>query len=142
MAHLINLWFKNYRDLEVSVSVHADGKLEITKDEIQTKVELRLREANIRPRKSIPASEIFDAPSLQVNLAVVGLACNIQIELQRFATWEAPDGSPGRNWVSTWEDATVGTHGNSRSSVMSHLDNLLDQFLNDYLRANQGRNEP
>jgi hypothetical protein len=36
----------------------------------------------------------------------------------------------------TWEKVSFGTHGNNTAFVMSTIDEMLDSFLNEYLKAN------
>jgi hypothetical protein len=49
-----------------------------------------------------------------------------------------PNGTTIHAMVSTWHHLTNGAHGYNRSSyVLSDVDDGMDRFLNDYLKANQ-----
>jgi hypothetical protein len=132
-----DLWVKNYRNLNVLISLE-DGvrKAGITEDTVRTKVELHLRQANIRPQTLRSISELSeDHQTLDVSVNVVGQAFGIEIGFLRNVVWTLPDGKIIRNFAATWNFGTTGT-GNS-SFILSSLDEVLDRFLNAYLKANQ-----
>ena len=133
-----DLWVKNCKDLSVAVFVKDNSKLGITKEEIRTKVELRLRQANIRPREDMGSSEkMYDIPSLQVSVITVDSAFNVDIDFVRYVTWALPNGEITGYWHPTWKNGWTGIHLHDRAYLLSQIDDLMDSFLNAYLKANQ-----
>jgi hypothetical protein len=140
---------KNYQDIHVEV-INYEGtpptaadypKLGLSTEELQTKIELRLRQANIRPQKTSPGM-----PTLKIFVMVYTAVYDIRLEFLQDTWWMTPMG-----WVHemrpTWEsNEAIGTRGNERAHLEAHLDRpqvlstidtLMDQFLNAYLKANQ-----
>ena len=130
------LWVTNYRNLAVVISLE-DGVSEVglTEDMVRTKVELRLRQANIRP--SARPVGINDPQTLLVSVSVVGQGFHIEIEFMRPVHWFLPDGTRADHMETVWIRGRTGTHASKPDFILSTIDKGLDQFLNAYLKANQ-----
>jgi hypothetical protein len=133
----LELWVENYRDLGLYVvfdNLDDDKKqLVIPREVLEARVEARLRQAHIRP---IPYHQGVD-PTLIVIVRVVGGAFSIQVGFYRNVVWTLPNGQTTGWPLDTWHEDVVGTHGNNRVSVLSKIDDVVNKFLNDYLKANQ-----
>lgn len=105
----------------------------LTDSAVQNRLELRLRAAGIKP-ETVP--KVPDFVALEVNVNVVGGAVNIQVSLIRAVTYSAGGRTFGK-LATTWQSSIAGTHGRKSAGILDVLDELLDKFLNEYLRANQ-----
>jgi hypothetical protein len=103
----------------------------LTTEKLRTKCELRLRQAGIEPIDSLGSSTY-----LYLNCNIVGAAYNIFLSLNRRVKFEVGDKTYNKDACSTWTSGTTGTHGWNGNNLIGELDNLLDLFLNDYLKAN------
>ncbi len=132
------LWVKDYKKLPILIEEIESNTLGVTKDSIRTKTELRLRQANIRPSDSASHAPPSDEYYLYVNIGLFDGAFVVQLEFQRSATWELPDGNLSRPLhLTTWSAVSFGRYGSSSTFIIEQLDGLLDKFLNAYLKANQ-----
>jgi hypothetical protein len=140
------LWVRNYKDLGLVVSVSKNALL--TEDAVRTKVELRLRQAGIRPVDLLhtqPSPGVLETlfsagqgQTLYINVTLVRQAFSINLDFQRDVSWTLPDGTVNDSVTTTWTSSgTTGLHGSSSGYVMDALNEQLDEFLNAYLKANQ-----
>src|SRR5436309_1786120 len=120
----------DYKNLGLSVETVEKNDLGLSTDRIHTRVELKFREANLTPREVKPPTNGF----LEVRVGVLGAAFQIRMEFRRPATWTLPNGEIVRGFATTWVDGTFGTHGKDISYVLDALDEIMDAFLNAYLR--------
>ena len=101
----------------------------LTKRELQTKCELRLRQAGIEP--------VADKDEyLSVKVDLVRGAYAMSVRLVRpilFRTNEIVYRKPG---AGTWKREIVGYHGGNARYIIEGLDSLLDDFISEYLKAN------
>ena len=107
--------------------------LGLTTERIRTRVELKLRSVQVVPVEIKGVVPYL----LSVKAQVVGGAFKIALEFSRNATWVLPDGKTVEQTAVVWSDGTFGTHGRSADYVLNALDEVLEEFLNTYLRANQ-----
>ncbi len=125
----------NYKYVAVGVErLTADEhKIGLTKDRIQTCVELRLRSAGLTPGNDSSKN----ATVLYVNINVQGDAFNIAVKYKRWVDFTTGDRRYG--YVATmWDADGAGTYGTLGAAfIMNSLDGLLDEFLNAYLKVNQ-----
>ena len=124
----------NYKYVAVGVErLTADEhKIGLTKDRIQTRVELRLRSAGLTPGKASSKNETY----LYVRVKLGGSAYSAAVEYKRQVVFITGN-RRYRYLATTWESASIGTHARSRVYIMNALDQNLDKFLNAYLKANQ-----
>ena len=107
-------------------------KAGLSKELVRAKVELQLRKNEIN---SNPISNLEDG-YLYINVNIVGSAYNVDVEFKRKVAYY----SKGRTYnaiASVWETGGTGTYGQDSSIILKNLSNLLDMFINDYLKANQ-----
>ncbi len=124
----------NYKYVTVLVEdVSADARsIGLTRDLIQTRVELRLRSAGLTPSKDITKNRVF----LYVQVNVQRDTFSTSVEYQRLV--ESPTGNRRyRYFATTWTSDNTGTHARDTASLMNALDQNLDKFLSAYLKANQ-----
>ena len=125
----------NYKHVAVLVEglTGADaGSMGLTKDRIQTRVELRLRSAGLIPGKASSKSKTY----LYVLIGVVRKAHSISVRYRRGVSFITGD-QQYRKSATTWNVASVGTHGGEAAYIINALDKYLDEFLNEYLKVNQ-----
>ncbi len=124
----------NYKYIAVVVEdLSADaGSIGLTKDRIQTRVELRLRSAGLTPGNDSSKNDAF----LYVFVSVEGAAVNISVQYQRWVDFTTGD-RRYRRLAATWQSASTGTHSRRAAFIINGLDRALDKFLNEYLKANQ-----
>ena len=124
----------NYKSVAVLVEeLSADARrIGLTKDRIQTRVELRLRSAGLTPGKDSSKNETY----LYVRVKLGGSAYSAAVEYKRQVVFITGN-RRYRYLATTWESASIGTHARSRVYIMNALDQQLDKFLNEYLKANQ-----
>jgi len=124
----------NYKSVAVLVEeLSADARrIGLTRDRIQTRVELRLRSAGLTPGKGSSKNAAY----LYVRVKLGGSAYSAAVEYKRQVVFITGN----RRYVytaTTWESANIGTHARSVVYIMNGLDKLLDEFSNAYLKANQ-----
>ncbi len=101
-------------------------KIGLTSNRMRTVTELKLRKEGI---KIIEKSTCF----LYVNTMIAGNAFRVRLELKEKAKISRLDAFYA---ATTWQNEMVGTHGNNPEYIVSALGELLDEFLNDYYKAN------
>jgi hypothetical protein len=95
-------------------------------------VELRLRSAGLTPGNDIAKNKSY----LHVNVTILGSAFGISVEYQRPVDFTTGN-RQYRHVTAMWESSTPGIHGGDAAYIINQLDPLLDEFLNEYLKANQ-----
>jgi hypothetical protein len=111
-------------------------RLGLTKQQIQTDVELRLRKAAIRVE---PPKDSNDFNSLYINVNILDLENGLftysaRVEFQQ--TVFIPR-LKKEFLVSTWIKASIGAVGRNKASfVRESVADLVDIFINDFLAVN------
>ena len=129
----------DYRRVKVVVEgpPEAITRIGLTEERIRTRVELRLRALNLTPlSEEDPRGEF-----LYVSVNGVGRAYSIHVEFVRDVTYFVADSgltyTALRSLAASWTSGgSTGTHGDDPTFVLNSLDQYLDQFLNEYLKAN------
>lgn len=129
----VALAIDDYKNVEVLIGELKQNSAGLTEDVVRTRTELRLRTSGLKP----VAPSTVNRPYLYVSVHVVGNAFNITIEFMRSASWVLPNQKGGVGYAATWYDIVLGTHGGSSTYIVDALDELLDKFMNAYLKANQ-----
>ena len=137
---------ESYREIRLAVAAVPDDlrHIGVTEDQIRTRVQTRLRSLNLTPLpEEDPRTEWL---SVEVN--GVGSSYRIDVSLMRRAFYVnasqrefflATDvevalvSSP----AVTWSTGSVGTHAGDSTFVFNSLDRRLEEFLSQYLDANQ-----
>lgn len=117
-------------NLLITLSMKDAKGLYLTEERIQTKCELRLREAGINP------DEKFLGEYLAINIDVFKMVYVISIEFLRPVLFSVGETVYKQEIVPTWRTENFGTHGNDPEFIIQSLDSLLDKFLNEYLKVN------
>ncbi|MBK7107426.1 MAG: hypothetical protein IPH62_19340 [Ignavibacteriae bacterium] len=117
--------------------VSTDGKaIGLTKERIISKLELSIRLAKIRPIKSKEALDGY----LYVNINVVGNAFTIELNYNRYVAYFYGSGKKTQHQTviaTTWSNSITGSLGGGSSEfIVNTLQSSLDEFLNDFLAAN------
>lgn len=103
-------------------------RIGLTREGIKTKCELRLRRAGLDPSIRI-------SPYLRISVSVVGSCFHVSIQLKRNTYFIADD-----NWYqilgTTWSHEMDGEHGGTPESMIGAVDECLEKFLTEYLKAN------
>ncbi len=127
--------YRNLRIVVEGVSEKSASEIGLTRGAIQTRVELRLLESNLRPVDIMGV----DKPYLYVQVSVSGGGFSINLSFNRTVYFDAPPVFY-RHVGGTWKGGSVGTHGGSSAFILEGLDEQLDIFLRDYLTANASQN--
>ena len=103
-------------------------KIQLTTHDIRIAVESRLRAARIYGFENM-------GPMLGVRVNIVGQAFDIVTALNKYVY----DGiSQSYGYATTWSSGMTGTHGRSGGEyVLSSVSRIMDEFLTQYLRANE-----
>lgn len=131
---------KGLNDIGIKILIEIDEKaikLGLNKDGVRNSTELRLRREGI---KISPKSPIL----FHVSMEVVSNAFVIQIEVAEFVilTREAlvvfkNEAFSLTSFLAvTWSSARLGVHGKDPEFMLSTLKEIIDEFLNDYYKAN------
>jgi hypothetical protein len=111
-------------------------RIGLTDAQVGSEVELRLVAARLIPGNPRVSADYF----LYVRVLVVREAFSCELQFRRgveFVT--ARNTRYALTGARTWDRLVVGTHGGRGEHVVGVLDELLDQFLTDYLKANPRR---
>jgi hypothetical protein len=104
------------------------NRIGLTRERIQTTCELRLRQAGLEPAIRI-------SPYLGIFVNVVGSCFHLSIQFKRNIYFIADD-----HWYKilgvTWSCEINGEHGGVPESIIRAIDECLDKFLTEYLKAN------
>lgn len=120
------------------------GKGEITKEQIQTDVELKLRMAEIKVVSKEEYFKIPGKPFLYVNLnaiknsTVTYIVYHINISLNQEVYLERD--SKTNVYANTWDKHAIGLiRENKVDRIRDHIKDLVDIFINDFLSVNPKR---
>jgi predicted phage tail protein len=122
-----------YRNLYVVIEkLSPDAqRIGLTDTVVRNRVELRLRAAGIKPVGTLERADY-----LYVMIGVVGAAFSVEVTFDRSVTYF--DGASMREAAAaTWSKSFLGTHGFNATYILGGVDQVLNDFLNAYLRANQ-----
>jgi hypothetical protein len=126
---------EGFRTLPVAIPEIEKNDLGLTTDRVRTRIELKLRAAGINPTVVSPAP--LSKYYLQVWVGVLGTSFQVKVEFHRSAEWTLPDKTVVDSRPVSWDDGTFGTHGRDVNFVLNALDEIMETFLNTFLKANQ-----
>ncbi len=123
---------ENYREVTVVVETLGPdaASIGLTSERIKNRAELRLRGAGLT------LIDLSLGGYLYVNINIVGNAFSILIGFERLIYYQVNDQvylTSARTWIS----GGAGTHGESATYILDAIDEYLEGFLIEYLRANQ-----
>lgn len=121
---------ENHEEVRVVIEDLNQSALEIglTESRIRSRVNVRLRQVNLRP---VDEKNDF----LYVAIHVVGNGVSTSVYFYRTVYFFSGDDFYS-TLGSVYVQSITGTHGADADFIISGLDQLLDQFLSDYLDAN------
>lgn len=127
---LTGLEIGNHKEVYVLVEDLSQSALDIglTESKIKSRVNVRLRQVGLRPVDQ-------RAGYLYINISVVGAAFSTNLSFYRVVNFKV-EGVEYLAQAIIYRQVTTGTHGRDSEYIISSLDRLLDQFLSDYLDAN------
>jgi hypothetical protein len=112
--------------------------LGLTKDQIKTNIELRLRKAGIRMLTEKEWLESPDYPHLSVTVAAItragSYAYMLQLYLSEFVTLVRGNRVNGVIW-QTYRIG-IGNEQNTETKTQEQIGDMVDEFINDYMAAN------
>lgn len=124
--------FTGCRSLGISVYLQGDeaDEIDLTEERVRTMVESRLRAARLYDSQE-------GVPYLAVTILTLddGPAFVGRIQLSK---WNRDDITGLEGGSFTWEDLRYGTHGGDAGFIMQGLSEVMDGFVLDYLRVNEG----
>ena len=112
----------------------AAAEIGLTKNRLQTRLELRLRQAGL-----VPAG-FGGSPSgyLYLRVTVTSGAFCIDLNFNRTVSFSDAGLEHIVFGAAVWSTGSTGTHGSNPEYIVGTLDKTLDEFLNEYLKVNQG----
>ena len=137
---------KGLRGVEIVVEMSENSETLLQKDgvgesQLQTRLEVKLREAGIRVLTQEQGGKTPGRPYLYLNINSTKIQGNppvasvaIALELQEQVLLQRGKKSAS---AATWSTATVGTvPADDVRSIYDRVGDLVDEFINDYLAAN------
>ena len=123
---------KNLKELAVTIeAMTPDGEaMGLTSDALQTATELMLRREGL----IIAAAPSPKVPYFYVMVNIKDRAASIRVELNEQVTL-IRDSSITCS-ATTWSRGTAGVHSGNPDSIITKVQNLINDFLNDYYKAN------
>ena len=110
----------------------ADAELGLSEGRVETLVRSRLRGARIY--YSGPITTTSDVPVLTTTVYVSGQAFHIEIGMLNRVSRTSINAT-GIAW--TWSRHITGTHGKNPSFVLGAVSEVVDIFIDEYLRVNE-----
>lgn len=111
------------------LSKDADS-ISLTKDSIQANIESRLRSARLYVSDK---NDFFGY--LYVNVNVSRYVFNLSL---RYNKYVYDDFTEIYSFATTWQVGILGSHGDDAGYILSALSRVMDEFLVEYLRVNEG----
>jgi len=113
-------------------------KIGLTEERLRTVTELRLRREGM---KIVTEKEVtYKTPHIYIGVTVVELAYSIHL---RICEWVGLQRLPSPHWTiaAIWDQGFTGIHSGQPEFIVSSLNKLLDEFFNDYYKANPKENK-
>ncbi len=111
----------------ISVRSKAGTDIELTEDAVALAVRSRLRAAHLY-RKGTGAPIL----AVRVNVAIQGFGVSIEFNKM---VHDAVSNEMGFGVV--WKSSSSGSHAGSGSYILSQVSQLMDRFIDEYLRVNE-----
>jgi hypothetical protein len=121
---LLLVEFSEYVDEDTS-------KIGLTEEKIRSVCESRLKQAGLEPLSGFSRSEY-----LYINISVRYKAYYILLQFNRPVTYKADKTEYLKFGAKTWQKIALRHHQYNPENIIQVLNELLEDFLNDYLQAN------
>lgn len=124
----------NYEHLAINIAdLSKDAKnIGLTEDRIRDRVESRLESVGLQPVETDG-----ETPFLDITMTVISGAFSIDISYFTPASYEIRGGRRFYYFTDAWQDGFAGEHGRNAAYVIDWLNEILDRFLSQYLKANK-----
>ena len=119
--------FNRCEPIGLHVYVESNG-LGLTDERVRTVAESRLRAARLFDQES--------GPFLAINVDLPEDRNLFSYDLS-FLKWMTDDVTKDMGLVGRWETSRFGTHGNDAGFILQGISELMDSFINEYLRINE-----
>jgi hypothetical protein len=112
--------------------------LGLTKDQIKTDIELRLRKAGIRmlTEKEWLGSPDYPHLSVTVNVITIGGSYSFMVQLYLSEAVTLARGNSVMGVIWQTYRIGIGNEPNTETKTKEQVGGMVDQFINDYLAAN------
>lgn len=101
----------------------------LSRDRIMSRARIRLRQLGLEQGKFTTHGYLY------IRATVVGSSFALELNYNREVNFEVED-NLYRRTATVYNKGVVGTHNRNPEFIISSLDGLFDQFLSDYLDAN------
>lgn len=106
-------------------------KIELTSERVERNIRSRLRAARIY-RKEAADGRNFSYIYVQITLSKHGYMINVKLKK------EMRDERSGLYGLAvSWSHGGTGTHGGDAGYIIGHLSELIDVFIDEYIRVNE-----
>lgn len=121
----------NPKEVQVAIEYLDDDAKEagLSRSLIRTKVNLRLRQNGLTPINAMKGGYLY------VKITVVNSAFDIDVHFSRLAVYPA-NSQVFKTMANTWARGGAGTFGNDKDFILNNLEDLIDEFIDAYLSAN------
>ena len=131
---LNGLEMSDYKKVRIMIEIQDKAsKIGLTEERVRTRCESRLRQAGLQPVVSKDLKDLFDR--LVIRIHVISNAFAVDTRFNRAILFEV-EGTPYSMVAPTWYHSGTGTHSGNPEYIIQVLDQTLDLFLTDYLKAN------
>lgn len=141
----IRLKFRLFNDCQpiellIGVSLGKDNRVNLTETELRNFIESRLRSARIPVELNEPGKSTRMVDHLYAGVNTIGISVRIELEFNKVL--DDPLSSTYGTAI-TWETGMLGHFGISdsveenKALILSGFQEHLDEFITEYLRANQ-----
>lgn len=132
-SSLTGLETANHKEIQIVIEDLRQYALDvgITEDAIRSKINLRLRQFGLRPS----ITESTDSGYLYINLNKLVQSYNLELSYIRNVIFEVENVQYITFGARVYTISNAGFPG-TYNQIMDVLDRLLDQFISDYLDAN------
>lgn len=124
----------------VSISLPEGEALDLTRSQLQSEVEVKLRTAGVRTLSSESSFDTPGSPFLYVKLSAFkadpsGYVCRIDVDLNQDVILERDPAI--RTVATTWQTGWVGLFPQLKMSALREpINSRLERFISDYLALN------
>jgi hypothetical protein len=133
-----SLWVENPVDVAYSVGEMTKGAQDIglTTESFAESLHAMLNHAGLQPRQSTRSR---DSDVLFLDVIVDGESFYTSAGFWRMANYPLPNGDLNSEFVTVWQDYSIGAHHNNPDIVRASVNTILERFIAKYSDANNTR---
>jgi len=128
---------KNPNKVNYVISLENSSRHNIYESNIKTRTELLFRKYRINPVETYRAGQASDG-LLHIMVTVYNNGFNVMLTYRRSVFFMVDDKFYFCN-ADTWSDGTSGTFGGNQDSITSAVAKYVEQFINNFLKANSSQ---